>query len=87
MSTALITGVIRQNVQHWIFFSTHFASWFHQNLCYAYPFSHSAGKGIYALEFSFIHWLENLINWHDSVENCCFTIVFYCQNNRVQAID
>ena len=69
------------------FSSSHFALRFHQNLCDTYPFSHSAGKGISALVFTFIHWLENLINWHDTVENCCFTIVFYCQDNRVQAID
>jgi hypothetical protein len=87
MSTIFIISQIRQKAVGTSFSSSHFELRFHQNLRYAYPFSRSAGKGISALVFTFIHWLENLINWHDTVENCCFTIVFYCQNNRVQAID
>ena len=87
MSTIFIISQIRQKADGIFFSSTNCASRSFQNLSYAYPFSHSAVKGISALEFSFIHWLENLINWHVTVENCCFTIVFYCQNNRVQSID
>lgn len=44
MSTALITGVIRQKVQDRIFFSTLFALRFHKNLSYVYTYFHSGGN-------------------------------------------
>ena len=45
MSTALITGVIRQKVQNRIFFSTLCALRFHKNLSYVYTYFHSGGNG------------------------------------------
>ena len=88
MYRAFITGQIRQKAEGIFFSSSHFALRFHQhqNLRYAYPFSHSAGKGISALVFTFIHSLEHQINWHGSRNNCCFLMAFYYYNNRLRAI-
>ena len=85
MYTAFITVQIRQKAEG-IFFSSHFALRFHQNLCDTYPFSHSAGKGISALVFTFIHSLEHQINWCGSRKKCCFLMAFYYYNNRLRAI-
>ena len=64
MSTIFIISQIRQKAEGFSFSSSRFALRFHQhqNLRYAYPFSHSAGKGISALVFTFIHSLEHLIS-------------------------
>jgi hypothetical protein len=87
MSTDSYTGTARRKAQDLFFSSVRFDSRFHQNLSLAYSFSSNGGKGIFVLVFTFIHWLENLINWHDSREYCCFLKAFYCQNNRMRAID
>jgi len=86
MYTAFITGQIRQKAEDIFFSSTNYASRFFQNLSYAYLFSHSDGKGISALVFTFIHSLEHHINWHGSRKKCCFLMAFYYYNNRLRAI-
>ena len=78
---ANITGVIRQKAEVLFFSSACFESWFHQNLSLAYCFSCNGGKGIFALVFTSIHWFEDLINWHDSRENCNLMKSFNCQYN------
>ena len=66
MFTTFIIGQIRQKAEDIFFSSTNYASRFFQNLSYAYPFSHSAGKGVFTLVFTFIHSLEHQINWYGS---------------------
>lgn len=45
MSTALISGVIRQKAQDLFFSSTRFALWFHQNQGNFYVYSTRSGNG------------------------------------------
>ncbi len=68
MSTALITGVFRQQVKDLIFLSTHFALRFHQNLRYVYTFSLSGWKGSRVLVSISTNSMDHLINWQSVIE-------------------
>lgn len=87
MTTVFITELIRQKFECYFFFSTLFASWYHRDLFYAYPFSYCDGKRISALLLTFIDWLEHLIYLHDSRENCCLLKACYYQNSLMLAKD